>query len=123
MPVLVTLATINLLFRGSQSASFLDPAGLAGRLEDEVEREEAREQALALARELERLAASYEESVSRGLEAYAASTRDPDARAGDLIAVLEPLDRGRQQTLEEIVRVRQALLETLTADEWDRVFD
>ena len=123
MPVLATLAIINLLFGSdSEGVSFLDPDALRARCMDEIEDADTRERAVKLTEELQRLAHRYEDAVSATLDAYLAESVKWESSANGLIELLEPMDSVRVRTLQEIVRVRQSMLEILTVAQWNRVF-
>lgn len=123
MPVLTTLAIINLLFGSdAEGVSFLDPDALRARYMEEIEDADTRERAVKLTEELQRLARRYEDAVSATLDAYLAESVKWDSSASGLIEQLEPMDSVRTQTLQEIVRVRQSMLEILTVAQWNRVF-
>lgn len=121
MPVLTTIATINFFFGSDSTVSFLNPATLRARCESELARSETRDIALALVDELELLAGQYNESLAASLEAYVAETSNAKSTATDLIGILQPLDNTRLSTFHEIVRIRQSMLDVLSAPEWDRV--
>ena len=123
MPVLATLAITNLLFgSGSEGVSFLGPDALRARCMDEIEDADTRERAVKLTEELQRLARRYEDAVSATLDAYLAESVKWESSANGLIEQLEPMDSVRVRTLQEIVRVRQSMLEILTVAQWNRVF-
>ena len=122
MPVLATIATINFFFGSDSTVSFLNPAALRARCESELSRPDTRDRALALVDELEHLADQYNESLAASLEAYVTETANANSTATDLIGILRPLDNTRRSTLHEIVRIRQSMLDVLSAREWDRVF-
>ena len=122
MPVLVTLATINFLFRGGSTIGFLDPAALRAAIESELAESDGRNSALVLVDELERLARQYDESFTASVEAYKTESSNAGTTAADLIAKMEPWDRERRLTLQEIVRIRQSMLDVLSESEWDEVF-
>ena len=123
MPVLATLAITNLLFgSGSEGVSFLGPDALRARCMDEIEDADTRERAVKLTEELQRLARRYEDAVSATLDAYLAESVKWESSANGLIELLEPMDSVRVRTLQEIVRVRQSMLEILTVAQWNRVF-
>ena len=123
MPVLTTLAIINLLFSSdSEGVSFLGPDALRARYMDEIEDADTRERAVKLTEELQRLARRYQDAVSATLDAYLAESVKWESSASGLIEQLEPMDSVRTQTLQEIVRVRQSMLEILTVAQWNRVF-
>jgi Lon protease-like protein len=122
MPVLATIATISFFFGRDAAASFLAPAGLRERLESELDASPTRDEALSLVDKLERLATEYDERRAQSLDAYAAESANAASTADDLITILAPLDRDRHARMLEIVRIRQRMLETLSAAEWDSVF-
>jgi hypothetical protein len=122
MPVLATIATINFFFGSGSTVSFLNPATLRARCESELARSDTRDSTLALVDELELLAGQYNESLAASLEAYVTETSKAKSTATDLIGILLPLDNTRRSTLHEIVRIRQSMLDVLSAREWDRVF-
>lgn len=123
MPVLVTLATINLLFgSGSEDVGFLDPDGLRARCMDEIEDADIRDRAVKLSEELQRLKHRYEDAVTETFDAYLTESVKWESSANGLIKLLEPMDNDRTETLQEIVRLRQSLLGILTVAQWNRVF-
>lgn len=123
MPVLVTMATINALFRaGSEQISFLDPESLRERCNEVIEDTETRARAVMLAEELLRLADRYNDAVTASVEAYLTKSEQWDTSANDLIEQLQPWDKARIETVQGIVRIRQSMRELLTAEQWERVF-
>ena len=123
MPVLITIATVNALFRpGSEQISFLDPDSLRARCNEMIEDTETRARALMLTEELLRLAQQYNRAVAASVEAYIAKSGQWDSSANDLIELLQPWDSARARTVGGIVRVRQSMRELLTTEQWDRVF-
>jgi hypothetical protein len=123
VPVLATIATINFLFRsGAEDVSFLDPEALRARCMDVIEDADTRERAVQLTGELQRLARRYEDAVTATLDAYLAESVTWESSANGLIKQLEPMDSVRVRTLQEIVRVRQSMLEMLTVEQWNLVF-
>jgi len=115
MPVLTTLAIINLFFGSdSEVVSFLGPDALRERCMDEIEDADTRERAVRLTEELQRLARRYEDAVTATVDAYLAESVKWESSANGLIEQLEPMDSVRVRTLQEIVRVRQSMLEILT---------
>ena len=123
MPVLVTMATINALFRaGSEQISFLDPESLRERCNEVIEDTETRARAVMLAEELQQLADRYNDAVAASVEAYRTKSEQWDTSANDLIEQLQPWDKARVETVQGIVRIRQSMRELLTAEQWERVF-
>lgn len=123
MPVLVTLATINFLFgSGSGDVGFLNPDGLRARCMDEIEDTDTRDRAVKLTKELQRLMHRYENAVTKTLDAYLTESVKWESSANGLIKLLEPMDNNRTETLQEIARLRQSMLDTLTVEQWNRVF-
>ena len=121
MPVLITLATINLLFRGGDSVGFLEPDALRARCVEVLEDSETKRRALALVARLEEVAGRYDENLRSVIESYRAAT-DASLDAVELARSLEPHDRVRQDTLLEVISVRQSMRETLSEAEWIGVF-
>ena len=123
MPVLVTIATINALFRtGSEQISFLDPEALRERCSAVIEDTETRARAVLLTEELMQLQREYNKAVTASVQTYVATSAQWDSSANDLIDLLQPWDSARMQTVQGIIRVRQSMRELLTAEQWDRVF-
>lgn len=123
MPVLVTIATLNVLFRTSaDGVSFLNPDALRARCSDVIEDTDTRERALEIAGELQRLAREYEDKVTAAVDLYLAESVTWDSSATELIELLEPIDSDRVRTLQDIIQARQSMLDTLTAEQWKRVF-
>lgn len=123
MPVLVTIATINALFRtDSDQISFLDPEALRLRCNDVLNDTETRARAVMLTEELTRLAQQYNAAVGASVDAYLAKSAQWDSSASDLIELLQPWDKARARTMQGIVRVRQSMRELLTDEQWERVF-
>ena len=123
MPVLITLATVNALFRsGSEQISFLDPESLRARCNEIIEDTETRARVVMLTEELLRLAQQYNTAVAASVEAYIAKSAQWDSSANDLIELLQPWDSARADTIQGIVRVRQSMRELLTTEQWDSVF-
>jgi uncharacterized protein YukE len=123
MPVLITIATVNALFRrGSDEVSFLDPDALRERCNDVIDDTETRARAVMLAEQLQQLARQYDNAVAASVEAYISKSAKWDSSANDLIELLQPLDSARMQTVQGIVRVRQSMRELLTTEQWERVF-
>lgn len=123
MPVLITIATVNALFRsGSEQTSFLDPDALRERCSNEIEDTETRARAMLLAEQLQRLAQQYQEAVVASVDAYIAESVKWESSASGLIEQLQPWDSARLQTVQGIIRVRQSMRELLTTEQWNRVF-
>lgn len=123
MPVLITIATVNALFRsGSEQTSFLDPDALRERCSNQIEDTETRARAMLLAEQLQRLAQQYQEAVAASVDAYIAESVKWESSASGLIEQLQPWDSARLQTVQGIIRVRQSMRELLTTEQWNRVF-
>ncbi len=123
MPVLITIATVNALFRpGSEQASFLNPDALRERCRDQIEDTETRARAMILAEQLQRLARQYQKAVVASVDAYIAESVKWESSASGLIEQLQPWDSARLRTVQEIVRIRQSMHELLTTEQWNRVF-
>lgn len=123
MPVLITMATINALFRpGAEQASLLNPAKLRARCMEELDDTKIRHQAIMLTDELQRLARQYEKAVVASVNAYTAESVKWESSASGLIEQLQPWDSARLRTVQEIVRIRQSMRELLTTEQWKQLF-
>ena len=128
MPVLITIATVTALLAGNSSprgqnrASILDPASLRQRLK-RLPEGETRARALAIADDLQRLRREHAEAVSANLDAYEAQAERWESSAESLIALMAPHDATFVRLLDEVIRARQALLDTLSPEDWSTVFD
>ena len=121
MPVLVTIAAVSYLFGGSKDqASFLNPAGLRAKLE-KLPEGSTRTRALTLTDKLDLLAKEHEDATDAVLDAYAADV-ERYTTADQLVDDFEPLDQERAKVYRELIEVRQALIDTLSLEEWDKVF-
>ena len=122
MPVLVTIAAVSYLFGGSKKkASLLDPAGLRKKIEKMPEGEN-RTKALALVDRLDMLANEHNQATDAALKAYIADVENYTTRTDELIDDFEPLDRVRTNVYRELVEIRQAFIDTLSPEEWEKVF-
>ncbi len=122
MPVLVTIAAVSYLFGGSKDkVSFLNPSGLRAKLE-KLPEGSARTRALALADKLDLLAKEHDEATDAVLSVYAADVERYTTTTDQLVDDFEPLDQERAKVYRELVELRQALIDTLSPDEWDQVF-
>ena len=123
MPVLVTTAAITfLLSSGSdRGGEFLNPTSLRKHLE-KLPDSETRARALAIADDLDAIGREFTEAASASLEAYEAHAEQWDATADSLIADMAPLDAALAAVLADVIRVRESLLDTLSPEEWGKVF-
>ena len=123
MPILVAATTITLLLTGggNNRASFLKPPSLLEHLQ-KLPESESRDRAIALASDYERFSQDYTAAATAALAAYAEEAALWNASADSLIARMEPQDAAFARLLDQVIRVRQALLDTLTPEEWDKVF-
>jgi len=123
MPVLITIATVNALFRsGSEEMSFLNPDVLRERCRDEIEDTETRARAMIHAEQLQQLARQYQKAVVASVDAYIAESVKWESSASGLIEQLQPWDSARLRTVQEIVRIRQSMRALLTTEQWKRLF-
>ena len=125
MPVLITTTTIALILaggKGKNRGSFLNPASVRKYLE-KLPKSETREQALEIADEFVRIGEEYAETVKTALDVYAAHAAQWNVSADSLIEKMTPLDAAFARLLNEVLRIRQSLLDTLSPDQWDKVFD
>ena len=122
MPVLTTIAVVSYLFGGSkEKTSFLDPVGLRKKIEKLPEGEN-RTRAIALVDRLDRLAQEYEAATDAAINAYITDVEQYETTTDQLVEDFEPLDQARANVYRELVAVRQTMVETLSAEEWDKVF-
>ena len=122
MPVLTTIAVVSYLFGGSKKkASFLDPAGLREKIEKLPEGEN-RTKAIALVDRLDLLAKEHDAATNAVINAYITDVEKYETTPDQLIEDFEPLDQARTRVYRELIEVRQAMVETLSAKEWDKVF-
>ncbi len=125
MPVLVTIAAVSYLFGGSEGskdkASLLYPPLLRAKLE-ELPEGATRTKALALTNRLDELVKVHDDATDDAISAYIADVEKYTATADELVNDFEPLDRVRTKVYREFVEIRQALVDTLSADEWEEVF-
>ncbi len=122
MPVLVTITVVSRLFGGSKDkASFLKPAGLRSALE-KLPEGSTRTRALAIADRLDQLAREQDEATDAAIAAYAADVVKYTTTAEQLLDDFKPLDQVRLKVSREFVDVRQDLMDTLSPEEWDKVF-
>jgi len=123
MPVLITIATITLLFKGSKDQpSFLDPAALRKKIE-ELPEGSTRTEALGIADQLDTLASEYDRVTDAAMNAYIADVPKWNSSADKLIEDLQPSDQLRKKTLPELIRLRERLVEIFSPEEWEGVFD
>ena len=125
MPVIATTTAITLLLvggKGKNRGSFLNPASVRKYLE-KLPESETREQALEIADEFVRIGEAYADTVKTALDAYATHAAQWNVSADSLIEEMTPLDAAFARLLDEVLRIRQSLLDTLSPDQWDKVFD
>ena len=123
MPVLLTIATINYLFKSKPDdpAGFLNPAALRNKIQG-LPDGAARIEALEITDQLDALVKQYDDATDDAMGAYIADVERYDSTADNLLEDLRPIDELRWQTLPELIRLRQSLIDTLTQEEWDQVF-
>lgn len=125
MPVVVTIAAVGALFGSSKGskgeASFLDPPALRVKLA-KLPETERRTKALALADRLAVLAQERDAAADAAMRAYVADVENLRTEADRLAADFAVQDRVHENAFRELVEVRQALIDTLTAEEWKKVF-
>lgn len=123
MPVLVTIAAVSYLFGGSDKnqAGFLDPAGLRAKIEKLPQRP-SRAEAIALVDRLDRLAAEHDAATDAVIEAYVADVEKYSTSTDQLVEDFKPLDQARTKVYRDLIEVRQALIDTLSPEQWNKVF-
>jgi hypothetical protein len=125
MPVLATITALSYLFGGSKGstdrASLLYPPLLRAKLE-ELPEGASRTRALALTNRLDELVKEYDDATDDAISAYISAVEKYTTTADELVDVFEPLDRVHTKVYRELVEIRQALVDTLSAEEWEEVF-
>jgi len=122
MPVLVTIAAVSYLFGGSkEKASFLDPAGLRKKVE-KLPEGSARTSAITLVDRLDILAKEHEAATDAAINAYITDVEKYESTTNQLVEDFEPLDQTRSKVYRELIEVRQDLIDTLSPEEWNKVF-
>ena len=123
MPILITISAITYLFYGGSDGevSFLDPAALREKLET-LPQGSTREEALLLADQLDALAREYDRATNAAMNAYIDDVQQFNSSADTLIATFQPMDERRQETLPQLIQLRQRFVDILTPEEWDEVF-
>jgi hypothetical protein len=122
MSIILTITAVIVIFsKGSKGASFLDPASLREAIE-KLPESDRRKSALSLVGSLEHLAKNYGEAAQANIARYVDRATKWNSNADILMQVRKPMDQLRMQTLKSIVRLRQSMLDTLTPEEWKKVF-
>ena len=121
MPVLVTIATVNLLFGGSNKVSLLNPALLREKLE-KLDEGDSRTKSLALVDKIETLAETYDQAKKEAIKAYMTDVSRYSTTEEELTDDFAPLDQTRKKMYHEFIAIRQELINALSVEEWDNVF-
>jgi len=122
MPVLATIAAVSYLFGGSkEKTSLLDPVGLRQKIE-KLPEGESRTKAIALVGRLDKLAQEHEAATDAAITAYIADVEKYTTTADQLADDFEPLDQIRTRVYQELIAVRQELIDMLSPQEWNKVF-
>jgi hypothetical protein len=126
MPVVATMTAIAVFRgRGNQRLPYFDDEHLRELLEEALSDDpnSTLYQARAIADKLERLLSDYRTSVDTSLDTYIEESANHYTSAADLIALIEPSDRERAETLRKVIELRQALLALLAEQQWETVFE
>ena len=125
MPVLSALTAVSYMFGGSKGSidrvSLLYPPLLHARLEGLPEGA-TRTTALALTTRLDELVKEYDDATDDAISVYIADVEKYTTTADELVNNFEQLDRVHTKVYREMVDIRQALVDMLTAEEWEEVF-
>ena len=125
MPVITTMTTIAILrARAGPRLPFFD-AGLMRELLDEALADYSEETLKAtqpITDKLEQALEDYRSSVNASLDKYIEESTQRYLPTDELIERFEPLDRERTAVLRNIVKLREALLETLDEQQWYDAF-
>ena len=73
--------------------------------------------------ELDTLLNQYTASVESSIDAYIEASLNRYVGAPELIERLEPLDKKRTRTLQKVIKLRQSLIQLLSDEQWEVVFD
>lgn len=122
MPVLTTLVAIHLLGESEQN-SLLDPGAMRRQARTSLAESPSLAPTLVLIDELEVLAREYTTAADEALAAYKSRTSEWDSSKEDLLAILDPIDRQRRDTLVAVVDAREALRNLLSDREWQALFN
>jgi predicted metal-dependent peptidase len=68
------------------------------------------------------LAKEHNAATDAAIDAYIADVEKYTTSTDQLEDDFEPLDRARTKVYRELIEVRQAMVATLSAKEWDKVF-
>jgi hypothetical protein len=113
---------VSYLFGGSkEKTSFLDPVGLRKKIE-KLPEEENRTKAIALVDRLDVLAKEHDAATDAVIDTYITDVEKYETSIDQLVEDFEPLDQARTNVYRDLIEVRQAMVETLSAKEWDKVF-
>jgi hypothetical protein len=113
---------VSYLFGGSkEKTSFLDPVGLRKKIEKLPEGEN-RSKAIALVDRLDVLAQEHNAATDAVINAYIRDVEKYETTTDQLVEDFEPLDQARTKVYRELIEVRQAFIDTLSPEEWDKVF-
>ena len=126
MPIVTTLTVIALLRgRGHEDLPFSDPKVLRGLLDDALagDADDTLNVALSIADELDTLLKRYRFGVESSIDAYILESSKGYTGAPELIERLDPLYRECTRTLQMIIELRQSLLELLSDEQWEAVFN
>jgi hypothetical protein len=126
MPIVATMTIIALLrSNASGDQPFFDPAllreMLAEGLDDEADELLAR--AMLLANELETITERYRATVESTIDAYIEASEDPRSNASSLSKRFAAMDQDRSELMGDIVRLRRSLVDLLSDEQWQAVFD
>ena len=125
MPVLSALTAVSYMFGGSKGpidrASLLYPPYLRAKLEEWPEGV-TRTTALALTDRLDELVKEYDDATDDAIGVYIADVEKYTTTADELVNNFEQLDRVHTEVYREMADIRQALVDMLSAEEWEEVF-
>jgi hypothetical protein len=120
---MITIVAVNFLFSRNtkDEASMLAPTALRTKFE-QLPKGGIRTEVLDIADQLDTLAGDYDAATEAAMNAYIEDVAQWDSSADALLEVLQPLDRRRDNTLPQLIQLRQHLVDTLSPEEWDDVF-
>ena len=72
--------------------------------------------------ELSDLADKYEAATNEAISAYMADVEKKSSSYDELLKDLEPADQQRAKTFTDLIELRERLIESLSPEEWEKVF-
>ena len=123
MPLVTTMVTLHLLGDGVGPLPFTDPELLRSLLRSALDvNDPALPPAVALADRMEQLLADYLEQVDASINDWVEESKSRYVDTEAVTARLHASDRERLEVTNQIIALRQELLELLNEAQWEAVF-